>query len=74
MSRYLLHDSAERLVRAMLGVINLPREELYAEAFRQLVPIVMEELQILEIRRAREEQRLGGGGGNGRRISEGEGA
>jgi hypothetical protein len=72
MSRYLLIDAAERITRQMLGVINFPREELYAEAFREIVPLVMEELRVFDARRAREQARLGGA--NGRRIPEGEGA
>jgi hypothetical protein len=60
MSRYLWHDAAERITRQVLGVFNLTREEEVAEAFRLVLPLVMEELRVLELRRVREEERLGG--------------
>ncbi len=63
MSRYLLNEAAERITRQVLGVFNLTREEEVAEAFREVLPLVMAELRILEIRRAREETRLGRGRG-----------
>jgi hypothetical protein len=58
-SRYLWHETAERIARQVLGVVNFPREELYVEAIREAMPLIMEELRILETRRAREEARLG---------------
>jgi hypothetical protein len=58
MSRYLWQDAAERITRQVLSVFNLTREEEVAEAFRLVLPLVLDELRLLEIRRAREEKRL----------------